>query len=383
MKNYEQTKNLPQVINNILRHTTYNYQDILKPTVNNKCNILFGIGLMSTKYKETLGLPLDIFSSLTTVKMFMEAANTNSKLYILIADQMAVETGGDKNVIDNLVMSHKSCFKVIMQLLKISEYEILLSSTIMSSDYYKKIYDALNSRFNTRLLVGPIYVEQMVGDEARKGGSVLDIHNDLSTESTHQMPTEMGLCKKSNEKEEYYFIHQIAHMHYFYEQKEVGIKISYINSQDNKQLSSTPFTELKFNDVTTHTELKFDVLYKEIYGSGELRFLNVISGCNILSHENRGKIIYNKEEVVPYMANSAQLHRIIIGKDKDISGDIFKATATSVNYSSILENIQYLSAFKILDDKLCFQGKNKVAKLIALSKTLNALISVNNCERLL
>ena len=50
---------------------------------------------------------------------------------------------------------------------------------------------------SNRLLAEPVSGRRFAGDSERKTGMYNEVHEDLSIESTHKSPAEVGLCKKS------------------------------------------------------------------------------------------------------------------------------------------------------------------------------------------
>lgn len=193
---------------------TYNGNALVAPK-DNETNIYMGIGLWSAKNGLSEGLPIDVMQMLLSVTLIKAHLKKPSKIFLLIADSMAISEGADKEAVTRLVAIYKRSLEPLLELLNVlKSCEIILASELQASDQFKEVF-----RF---VECAPAIIE------------------------------------KANHN---YFVTQTAITRYMQIYKGVGVKVGWIHAESKALIKGA----VSAFGLAQLDELKFDRFFEEIF----------------------------------------------------------------------------------------------------------------------
>lgn len=148
-----------------LSMVTFNGADLVIPKKDH-INCYMGIGLWSKVHGLSMGLPIDVMQMLVAAKILTEKIGMESRVFILIADSMAIDEGADPGLVKKVKELYISSLAPFIALLRLNA-EILLASDLVSSELedgpavasieapdYVRSQTAISNFMHTRLDVG-------------------------------------------------------------------------------------------------------------------------------------------------------------------------------------------------------------------------------------
>lgn len=330
--------NTSEILAQSLDRLTYPANRIQVPR-NTKLNLFMGIGIWSKMDGLSLGLPIDVMHMLLTatlLKSQIQLANPGkvSRIYLLIADSMALREGANKNKLNEMILIYKRCLSHLLKLLNLQDStSIILSSDVES---YPEYQDTLSSLEKTPTL------------------------QELKQDVAHYK----------------YIRTQSAITHFMYSHRGVGVKIGWICAASSKQLGNY---KIDPRLVMHWDELRFDNIYQMICPNSTLQYAYSKAGLRQRQIHERSVQV---SEGCPYTAYEKDRRYVMqISQRKEIKTICFLKTRVTRLWKGVAQLCSTLRELNIINREIlppdCIEVNNNVATVY---KMLNywANISVVN-----
>jgi len=303
-------KNKIDLLSQALSKLSVNEKEI-KISENQKPNLYMGIGLWSVKGGLSNGLPVDVMHMLLSAALLRAAVmecnpGVQSRVFILIADSMAVNEGADVEEVKKVVALYTKSLGALLPLLNL-EASIVLSSELMQLELYQNTCGEV------------MQSEQM---------------QNIEDDRVHYA----------------YILQQTAITHFMQKDENVGIKVGWSCQKSQ----------------SVWDERKFDAIYSEIFPDSAIQFFYTKSGLKQLIEKRNTNVI----EGCPYTAFSGDNRYVIGEKNNSIREICPIKRSVARHWISAAEICFQLKKEGLFSEKIlsenCIQPRNRIGTVFFL-----------------